>query len=112
MPSGKTGNEWSNQDFSSGDSPLVKIGAPEFADFCISRKTCELTGDVLEKFKDIIRRFATDDEDDDSDDEDYDPQSHFAVLVRERLVEAGLLPKNDPDRYQYKLSMGFIHYAE
>ena len=113
MPTAKTGNQWTSNDFSSGTSPLVAIGSEEFVAFCISKGTCELTGEVLEKFKDIIRRFPIEDGDDDSaTDDDYDPQSHFCVVVRERLISAGLLPKGDPERYQYKMSMGFIHYAE
>jgi hypothetical protein len=89
---------------------LVKEGAKEFVDFCISHRTCELTGVVLEKFRDVIRRFPIDDEEEGAD--DYDAQSHFAVVVRERLISAGLVPTGDPDRYQYKISMGFILYAD
>lgn len=109
-----TGNEWTSEDFAGGNSPLVTIGANEFVAFCVSKGTCDLTGEVLEKFKEIIRQFPIeeDDEEEDDDDDEYDAQSHFAVVVRERLIDEGLLPKGDPNRYQYKITMGFIHFAE
>ncbi len=95
-PSGKTGNEWTEDDFSDSKSALALQGGPEFVDFCKQVGTCELTGDVLEKFKEILKKHPVE------SDEEFD---HFAVVVRTRLVENGLLPEGDPDRYQYKVSM-------
>lgn len=95
-PTGKTGNEWNENDFSSSTSALALEGGPEFAEFCKEAKTCELQGDVLEKFKEILKKYPV------TNDEEFD---HFAVVVRTRLVENGLLPQGDPERYQYTVSM-------
>jgi hypothetical protein len=109
QPTGKTGNHWNEDDFSGHDTPLAVDGGPEFVAFCVQQGTCELDGEVLEKFKEIIKKYRI--QEDESDD-DYDAQNHFAVVVRQGLIEESLLPAGDPDRYQYKISMGFIHYAE
>lgn len=108
---GKTGNQWDQEDFQGHGAPLAVEGGPEFVEFCIQQGSCELDGNVLEKFKEIIKKYPISEDEDESDD-DYDPQDHFAVVVRQGLIEAGLLPAGDPDRYQYKISMGFIHYAD
>ena len=112
-PTGKTGNEWDEDDFEGHETPLAVAGGPEFVAFCVQEGTCELDGAVLEKFKEIIQKYPVPEEDDDDElDDDYDAHDHFAVVVRQGLISAGLLPAGDPDRYQYRLTMGFIHYAE
>ena len=110
-PTGKTGNQWVEDDFKGHDTPLAVKGGPEFVTFCIQQGTCELDGKVLEKFKEIIKKYPIPEDDEECDD-DYDAQDHFAVVVRQGLIRAELIPAGDPDRYQYKISMGFIHYAE
>ena len=95
-PAGKTGNEWTEDDFSGSKSALALEGGPEFVAFCKDAGTCELEGEVLEKFKEILKKYPVE------SDEEFD---HFAVVVRTRLIENGLLPKGDPERYQYKVSM-------
>lgn len=95
-PTGKTGNEWTEDDFSDSKSALALEGGPEFVGVCKDAGTCELAGDVLEKFKEILKRYPVE------NDEEFD---HFAVVVRTRLIENGLLPEGDPERYQYKISM-------
>lgn len=109
-PQGKTGDQWEEDDFAGRETPLAIDGGAEFVKFCIQQGTCELDGKVLEKFKEIIRKYPIPEEED--DDEDYDATEHFAVVVRQGLIDAGLIPAGDPDRYQYKISMGFIHYAD
>ena len=94
-PTGKTGNERTEDDFSHLESELATVGGNEFADFCIAKDNCDITGDVLDKFKEILKRFPTDDE------EEYD---FLGVVVRQRLVAANLLPDGDPERYQYKIA--------
>ena len=112
-PTGKTGNESDESDFAGHDTPLAVSGAPEFVAFCVQQGTCELNGKVLDKFKEIMKKYPLPEEDDDDElDDDYDAQDHFAVVVRQGLIAAGLIPPGDPDRYQYKIAMGFIHYAE
>ncbi len=111
QPTGKTGNQWTESDFAAGESTEVVSLASEFAQFCITKGSCDLNGEVLDKLVSVIRRFPATSDDDDADDE-YDPQSHFSVIVRDKLIAAGLVPKGDPNRYQYKLSMMFIHYGD
>lgn len=94
-PTGKTGNLWTESDFSHLDSKLATIGGSEFAAFCIEQGNCDITGNVLVKFKEILKRFPVNDE------EEYD---FLGVVVRQRLIAAKLLPAGDPDRYQYKIS--------
>jgi hypothetical protein len=94
-PTGKTGNLWTESDFSHLDSQLATVGGNEFAAFCIEQGNCDITGDVLVKFKEILKRFPVKDE------EEYD---FLGVVVRQRLVAAKLLPDGDPERYQYKIS--------
>jgi hypothetical protein len=93
-PTGKTGNQFTADDFPN-PSALAKQGGAEFADFCASQGSCEIEGDVLDKFKAVLAKYPV------SDDEEYD---HFAVVVRDRLISHGLLPKGDPARYQYKIA--------
>jgi hypothetical protein len=93
-PTGKTGNQFTEEDFAKS-SPLAAKGGVEFADFCASQRSCEIDGDVLEKFKAVLAKYPV------SDEEEYD---HFAVVVRDRLIAHGLLPKGDPARYQYKIA--------
>ncbi|MFO0921321.1 MAG: hypothetical protein U0905_02400 [Pirellulales bacterium] len=109
-PQGKTGDQWEEDDFVGRATPLAIDGGAEFVKFCVQQGTCELDGKVLEKFKEIIRKYPIPEEED--DDEDYDATEHFAVVVRQGLIDAGLIPAGDPDRYQYKISMAFIHYAD
>lgn len=109
-PQGKTGDQWEEDDFVGRATPLAIDGGAEFVKFCVQQGTCELDGKVLEKFKEIIRKYPIPEEED--DDEDYDATEHFAVVVRQGLIDAGLIPAGDPDSYQYKISMGFIHYAD
>ncbi len=104
-PQGKTGDQWEEDDFVGRATPLAIDGGAEFVKFCVQQGTCELDGKVLEKFKEIIRKYPIPEEED--DDEDYDATEHFAVVVRQGLIDAGLIPAGDPDRYQYKISMGF-----
>lgn len=94
-PAGKTGNQWTEEDFEHLDSELATVGGNEFADFCIAQGDCEITGEVLEKFKEVLKRYPTDDED------EYD---FLGVVVRQRLIAANLLPPGDPQRYQYKVA--------
>ncbi len=94
-PMGKTGNLWTESDFSHLDSKLATIGGNDFADFCIEQGNYDIVGDVLVKFKEILKRFPV------SDEEEYD---FLGVVVRQRLVAAKLLPEGDPERYQYKIS--------
>ncbi len=94
-PTGKTGNEWTEDDFSHLQSELATVGGNEFADFCISQGNSDIAGDVLDKSKEILKRFPTDDE------EEYD---FLGVVVRQRLLAAALLPTGDPERYQYKIA--------
>ncbi len=94
-PTGKTGNLWTEDDYSHLDSDLATVGGNEFADFCVERGTCEITGEVLDKFKEILKRFPTEDE------EEYD---FLGVVVRQRLIAANLLPEGDPERYQYRVA--------
>lgn len=95
-PTGETGNEWTAEDFAGSDSKLAKEGGPEFVAFCKEAGSCKLEGPVLDKLKDVLARHPV------ADDEEYD---HFAVVVREGLIENGLLPEGDPERYQYQISM-------
>ncbi len=53
----KTGNLWTESDFSHLDSQLATVGGNEFAAFCIEQGNCEMTGNVLDKFKEILKRF-------------------------------------------------------
>ena len=95
-PTGKTGNEWTPEDFADVDSALAKEGGPEFVAFCKEAGTCKIDGEVMEKFKEILGKYPV------KSDEEYD---YFAVVVRDRMIEAGLIPAGDPERYQYKVSM-------
>jgi hypothetical protein len=94
-PAGKTGNQWTPDDFAGLTSPLATQGGPEFADYCAAQGACDLDGDVLEKFKGVLAKYSV------ADDMEYD---YFAVVVRERLISHGLLPQGDPQRYQYKVA--------
>ena len=94
-PTGRTGNLWTEDDFSHLESKLATAGGNEFADFCIEQGNCDITGDVLDKFKEILKRFPA------ADEEEYD---YLGVVVRQRLIAANLLPDGDPERYQYKIS--------
>lgn len=94
-PTGKTGNQWTEEDFSGSTSALALKGGPEFVEFCINAGTCGLEGEVLQTLQEILDRYPV------SDSDDYD---HFAVLVRTRLIKAGLLPEGDPQRYQYRVT--------
>jgi hypothetical protein len=93
-PTGKTGNEWTEADFADSDSALAKQGGPEFVAFCKEAGTCELDGEVFEKLKEVFGKYPVENR------EEFD---HFAVVVRDGLIENGLLPEGDPERYQYKL---------
>ncbi len=84
------------EDFAGSDSKLAKEGGPEFVAFCKEAGSCTLEGPVLDKLKDILARHPA------ASDEEYD---HFAVVVREGLIENGLLPEGDPERYQYQIGM-------
>ena len=95
-PTGKTGNEWTEADFAGSDSRLAKEGGPEFVAFCKDAGSCKIEGAVLDKLKDVLAKYPV------AGDEEYD---HFSVVVREGLIEHGLLPQGDPERYQYQLSM-------
>jgi hypothetical protein len=95
-PTGATGNEWTESDFAGSESKLAKEGGPEFVDFCKNAGSCKLEGEVLDKLKDILAKYPV------ASDEEYD---HFSVVVREGLIQHGLLPEGDPERYQYQLSM-------
>lgn len=107
-PAGKTGNQWAIEDFAGSESRLaleggpefVLEGGPEFVRFCKGEGTCEIKGDVMEKYKEILGRYPV------TNEGEYD---HFAVVVRDGLIENGLLPAGDPDRYQYKIRMLVIH---
>lgn len=112
MPTGSTGNEWDEGDFAGHDTPLAVAGGPEFVEFCVEQGTCEFDGAVLEKFKEIVNKYPISELDEDDFDEDYDAQDHFAVIVRNGLIAAGLIPAGDPERYQYKISMAFIHFVD
>jgi hypothetical protein len=103
---GKTANEWTSEDFQAQD-PLILRGAPEFIQFCISRGNCEFDQELIAMFQEIVGKYSFIE----SDDDQIDPPEQFAVFVRDGLIDAGLIPKGDPARYQYKLSMAFIHYA-
>jgi hypothetical protein len=94
-PIGKTGNQWTEADFAGSNSRLAKEGGPEFVAYCKEAGSCQLEGAVLDKFKEILAKYPV------ADSEEYD---HFAVVVRQRLIEHGLLPQGDPERYQYSLS--------
>lgn len=94
-PSGKTGNLLTESDFSHLDSKLATVGGNEFAAFCIKQGNCDLTDNVLVKFKEILERFPA------TDEEEYD---FLGVVVRQRLIAAKLLPEGDPKRYQYRIS--------
>jgi hypothetical protein len=111
IPTGKTGNQWSQDDFGGHDTPLVTKGAPEFVAFCIEQGTCELQGNVVEKLQEIVKKYPLPSPDDESDD-DYDARDHFAVVVRDGLIKAKLVPAGDPRRYQYQISMLFIALAD
>ncbi len=80
-PQGKTGDQWEEDDFVGRATPLAIDGGAEFVKFCVQQGTCELDGKVLEKFKEIIRKYPIPEEED--DDEDYDATEHFAVVVRQ-----------------------------
>ncbi|MFH5802964.1 hypothetical protein [Alienimonas sp. DA493] len=95
QPTEKTGNQWTEDDFSHLNSELATVGGNEFADFCIAEGDCDIAGDVLDKFQEILKRIPTDDE------EEYD---FLGVVVRQRLISANLLPEGDPERYQYKVA--------
>jgi hypothetical protein len=94
-PAGKTGDKWTPEDFRGLSSPLAAQGGPEFADYCALQGSCEIDGDVLEKFKTVLAKYPI------TDDMEYD---YFAVVVRDRLIKHGLLPAGDPQRYQYKVA--------
>jgi hypothetical protein len=106
-PTGKTGNQWNEDDFGGRETPLVSQGAAEFIAFCIQQGTCELKDTVLEKLQDVIKKYPVSESDDDSDDE-YDAGDHFAVVVRQGLIKAKLIPEGDPARYQYQIRMLLI----
>lgn len=110
-PTGKTGNEWTEDDFAGHETPLAVSGGPEFVAYCVQEGTCELNGNVLEKFKEIIKKYPLPEDEDEECDDDYDPHDHLAVVVRQGLIANGLIPAGDPERYQYKIAMGFIHYG-
>jgi hypothetical protein len=94
-PTGKTGNQWTEEDFAGSNSRLAKEGGPEFVAACQAAGSCQLEGAVLDKFQEILAKYPV------ADSEEYD---HFAVVVRQRLIENGLLPQGDPERYQYSLT--------
>src|SRR5688572_4306480 len=94
-PTGKTGNQLTENDFADSQAPLALRGGPEFVEFCKEKKTCELQGEIVEKLTAVVKQYPA------SDPRDVD---HFAVVVRQRLIEAGLVPKDDPNRYQYQLA--------
>ena len=94
-PTGKTGNQLTESDFSESASALAIKGAAEFVDFCTSKGSCEIEGEVLEAFKAVLAKYPV------TRDDEYE---HFAVLVRDRLISCGLLPHDDPERYQYKIA--------
>jgi hypothetical protein len=94
-PTGKTGNQLTEDDFSGASSALACEGGPEFVEFCVSNGSYEIEGDVLEKFKAVLAKYPVE------DDDEYD---HFAVVVRDGLISHGLLPEGDPQRYQYKVA--------
>jgi len=56
-PTGKTGNEWTEDDFADSKSDLALKGGPEFVDVCKEAGNCELEGDILEKFKEILKKY-------------------------------------------------------
>ena len=94
-PTGKTGNHRTEDDFSHLRSALAEQGGLEFAEFCKSKGTCELDGEILEGFKAVLSKYPI------ADDEEYD---YFAVVVRDQLIAQALLPAGDPERYQYKVA--------
>lgn len=94
-PTGKTGNEWTQEDFAHLDSTLATEGSAEFIAFCQKAGTCELKGEVFEQFKEILKKYPVE------SDEEYD---YFAVVVRDELMEIGLIPPGDPGRYQYRIT--------
>ena len=102
-PTGKTGNQWTIDDFADSTSELALKGGPEFVEYCKENGKYELKGPVFEKFKEILAKYPA------ADPEEYD---HFSVLIRQRLVEAGMIPKGDPERYQYQVAMMCIAVAE
>lgn len=95
-PTGKTGNQWEADDFADSSSKLALEGGPDFVAFCKDKGSCELKGPVLDKFKAVLAKYPV------ADSEEYD---HFAVVIRDGLIESGLVEKGDPQRYQYKVSM-------
>jgi hypothetical protein len=103
---GKTANTWTSEDFQAQES-LILHGAPEFIQFCVTRGNCEFDQELIAKFQDIVSRYPLVE----SEGDEIDPQEQFAVVVRDGLIDAGLIPNGDPMRYQYKLSMAFIHYT-
>jgi hypothetical protein len=94
-PTGKTGNAWSEDDFADSQAELALRGGPEFVEFCKSKGSCELSGETVGALQAILSKYPSTD----SGDIDY-----FAVVVRERLIDAGLLPAGDPNRYQYSVA--------
>ena len=95
-PEGTTGNEWTAADFAGSDSRLAREGGPEFVNHCKAAGSCKLEGDVLAKLQDILAKYPV------ADAQEYD---HFSVVVRDGLIDNGLLPEGDPERYQYQLTM-------
>jgi len=94
-PTGKTGNEWTENDFAGLESELARKGGQEFVDYCIEKGDCTIEGETSDKFREILAKYPANSE------EEYDL---LGVIVRTKLVEAGLLPANDPERYQYKVA--------
>ena len=94
-PAGKTGDQWTEEDFAGSTSKLAKEGGPEFVDYCKEVGSCKLEDQVLSKFKEILAKYPV------KEPEEID---HFAVVVRQGLIKNGMLAQGDPERYQYKVS--------
>ena len=101
---GKTGNQWKSSDFPATTSELVNKGSQELAAYFIEQKSYDISGAGGDKVEEIIAKYPPQGEDD---------ISHFAVLVKEKLQQAGLLDAEDKNRFQYSLeSLASIYASE
>ena len=87
-----TGTGKTAEDFANSNSKLVLKGGPEFVAFCKKEGTCKFSSSVLKKFKEILDKYPV------ADDKEFD---HFAVVVRDGMIDSGLVAVGDPMRYQY-----------